>query len=106
MPHLLQHGQHRINHTRTRSICPAQPLLDRLDDLVAMARLLRDQLQNDVTQIARAEEPHRPAASASKSMPAAAKLPATAAVSVLPMTLFTAFLPAVKTSKMFVKCFL
>jgi hypothetical protein len=38
-------------------------------------------------------------------MPPAAELPAAAAMSVLPMTLSTAFFPAVKTSEMFVKCF-
>jgi len=39
-------------------------------------------------------------------MPPAAKLPAAAAMSVLSGNLSTAFFPAVKTSEMFVKCFL
>src|ERR1700722_20255108 len=102
MSHLLQHGQHRINHPGTWCIRAAQPFLDRLDDLVPVARLLRNVLQNHVAQITHAKQPHRPASATAKStpsftnlaessMPTVVSVPATTAkavpVSIVPMSL-------------------
>src|SRR5260221_10233322 len=49
---LFEHGQRRIDDARARAIGAGQHLLDRLDDLVAVARLFRDQMQHDETQVA------------------------------------------------------
>src|SRR6202789_3820253 len=68
-----------------------------------MTRLLRNQLQNHVAQIARAKKSHWPATPASESlsesMPPAAKLSSAAAMSMFPVSLSMAFFFAMKTSE-------
>jgi len=43
---ILEHRQSRINGSRARRVHPAKPLLDLLDDLVTVSRLLVEKTQN------------------------------------------------------------
>ncbi len=62
---LLEQGQRRVDHPGARAVEPAEFLLDRLDQLVAMTRLLGDQAEQHIAQIAVVEEAPEPAAAAS-----------------------------------------
>src|SRR4029077_12279953 len=71
----LEQSERRVDHAGAGAVGAADLVLDRLDDLVAMPRLLGDQIENDQPQIAMGEEPAKPAP-ASPAMPVAAELPA------------------------------
>ena len=60
-PHVGQHRQRRIDHPRARRIIAAGELLDRADQIIAVARLVGDQLQQDQSKLARSEHPPAPA---------------------------------------------
>src|SRR5690348_7060929 len=62
--HLLEHRQRRIDDARARRIAAAGQFLDRADEVVAVPRLLRNQLQEHQSQLAGFEHPPRPAAAA------------------------------------------
>ena len=70
--HVLEHGQSRIDDARARRIIAPGHLLDRLDQLVAVARLVGDQLEQHQAQLAALEHPLAVAA----AMPAPAARPA------------------------------
>src|ERR1700694_674633 len=57
---ILEHRERRINGPGTRRIHSAEALLDFLDDLVAVARLLIEQAEDHELQVALVE--HSPAA--------------------------------------------
>ena len=68
---LFEQHQRGVDHSGTWTVRTAEPFLDLLDDLVAVARTFGDQLQNDKTQIAVAEHPAMtPPASPAAAMPA------------------------------------
>lgn len=52
----------RVDHARAGTVSAADPFIDRLDDLVAVAELFGDQRQNDQAKIAVLEEAARPPA--------------------------------------------
>ena len=77
---LFQHDQGRVNDTWTGRIAAGKPVFYGLDDVVAVAGLLRDQRQDDPTQLTVIERPQRSAASSSpfvafSPMPAALPVP-------------------------------
>src|SRR4051794_38470598 len=55
--HVLEQGQRRVDDAGARSIFAAGQLLDCADEVVAVARLVRDQLQQDQAKLARFEHP-------------------------------------------------
>ena len=69
--HVLDQGQRGIDDAGARAVAAADPLFERLDDLVAVARLLGHQGENDEPEIAAVE--HAPLA---RLEPAAAPVPA------------------------------
>ena len=78
MAEFLQQGEGRIDHARAGAVGAAELVLDGLDQLVAMARLLRDQRQDDVAQVALVEYPAAPVSAfapvlAMPAIPAAAQ---------------------------------
>jgi hypothetical protein len=72
--------------------------LDRLDDLVSMAWLIRNLLQNHVAKVSGPEEPHRPSTSSAKAMSSSAKVAESAPLLIVPMSLTMAFISAMATS--------
>ena len=72
-PHVGKHRQRRIDHARARRIIAPGQLLDRADEVIAVARLVGDQLEQDEPQLARAEHPPPPAAPSPAPAAAAAK---------------------------------
>ena len=86
---LLEKGQRRIHHAGTRRVPARGLVLQHLDDLVAVARLLGDQPERDQPQIAGREHAagahHVAAAHAVPSADAAAEM-APPAASARPMT--------------------
>jgi hypothetical protein len=60
--HVLEQGEDRINHAGARDVQAAGQFLDRADELIAMARLVGDQLEQDQAKLARIEDPPAPAA--------------------------------------------
>ena len=65
--HVLEQSQRRIDHSGARRIFAAGQVLDRADKVVPMARLVRDQLQQDQPKLARFE--HAPAAASAPAAP-------------------------------------
>ena len=63
-PHVLEHGQGRIDDARARRIFAAGHLLDRADQLIAVARLVGDQLKQHEAKLAALEHPLAVAAAA------------------------------------------
>ena len=55
----LEHGQRGVDHAGAGAVGAADALLDRLDDLVAVARLLGDQVEDDQAEVAMGEEAAR-----------------------------------------------
>src|SRR5207244_5859919 len=68
--HVLQHGEGRIDYAGARRIGAVGQLLDRADQIVAVARLIGDELQEDEPKLAGIEHP--PAAAAAAAATAAA----------------------------------
>ena len=68
MAELLEHGERRIDNSWAWAVGAADVLLDRLDDLVTVARLFGDEMENDQTKVAVREEPAEPG-SAAMTMP-------------------------------------
>jgi hypothetical protein len=62
MIHVIEHGQRWVDDAGARGISAAGPILDLADQVVAVARLFLDQLEQDEAQFAPVEHP--PAASA------------------------------------------
>src|SRR6185503_6561154 len=62
--HVLEHGESRIDDARARRVGAVGHLLDRADEVVAVARLVGDQLQQHQPQFARFEHPPAPALAA------------------------------------------
>src|SRR5690606_11391175 len=60
-PFVGEHRQRRVDHAGARRIVPVGEFLHRLDQVVAMARLLGDQLEQDQAQLAPIEHPPAPA---------------------------------------------
>src|SRR6185312_9057935 len=60
--HLVQHGQRRIDDAGARRVDAAAQFLDGADQVVAVARLVGDQLEQDQPQLAGVEDPTAPAA--------------------------------------------
>ena len=58
---LLQHRQRGIDHAGAGAVAAAHPLLQRLDQVVAVRRLGRDHAQQDEAQVAMVEHPAPPA---------------------------------------------
>jgi hypothetical protein len=56
MAKFLKHGERRVDDAWTWAIGATDMILDRLDDLVTMARFLGDEVQNDQPEIAVGEE--------------------------------------------------
>ena len=67
--HVLEQRQRRIDHARTRRIFAAGQLLDRADEVVAVARLVGDQLQQHEPELAAFEHPPRATAAATTAAP-------------------------------------
>ena len=59
--HVLEQGQGRIDDAGAGAIGPAETLLDGLDQLVAVTRLLGDQAEQNPAQVALLKEPAAPA---------------------------------------------
>src|SRR5207249_3446462 len=57
----FQQRQGRVDHSRAGAVSAADLLLDGLDNLVAMARLFGDELQDHELQVALIEDPFRAA---------------------------------------------
>ena len=77
---LLQHLQHRIDRAGARAVGALEFCLQRLDDVVAVARLLGDQAEHDQAQRAGIEHARAAPAERAAAMPserAAAAMPAT-----------------------------
>src|SRR5207245_10812000 len=55
VPHVLEHLQRRVDGAGTRGIEAAEALLERLDQLVAVARLVLEQVEDDVLAAAALE---------------------------------------------------
>src|SRR4030095_9242125 len=55
--HVLEQGQGRVDHAGARRIFAAGHFLDRLDELIAMARLIDDQLEQYQAELATFENP-------------------------------------------------
>jgi hypothetical protein len=75
---LFQEGQGRIDDAGAGAIGAADRLLDGLDQLVAVARLLADQLEQNQAQVALFEHPLRPPAMTAHAHAAALPAPAPA----------------------------
>src|SRR5690606_37591840 len=60
--HVLEHGERRVDHPRARRIGAFGQRLDGADEIVAVARLVGDQLQEDEAEFAAVEHPAAPAA--------------------------------------------
>ena len=54
---VLEHRQRRVDGAWARRVRPAEATLELLDDLVAVARLLVEQAQDDVLEVALLEQP-------------------------------------------------
>src|SRR5207247_4994142 len=80
IPELLEQGQGRVDHTGTGAVRTAELLLDRLDQLVAVARFFGDQMQQHIAQIAVVEEAPEPPAAAAAAIMAAETLAAKAEI--------------------------
>jgi hypothetical protein len=83
-------GQSRVDDPRAGTIGPAEFLLDGLDQLIAVARLFSDQLQQDVAQIAVIENTtERPAPATTMMVAVTAKPSASEAegASCVPLTM-------------------
>src|SRR5579871_1743754 len=61
MPELLEELQRRVDHARARPVGAAAPLLDGLDDLVAVARSLSDRVEHEVANLSALGTRRRPA---------------------------------------------
>src|SRR5207247_1930385 len=70
-PHILEHGERRIDDAGARGIGAAGALLDVADQVIAVARLLLDQLEQDEPELAAVEH----AAAATAMMAVAGKPP-------------------------------
>src|SRR5689334_24751657 len=66
--HVLQQGQRRIDHARTRRIFAAGQLLDRADEVVAVPRLVGAEFQEDEAKFAALEHPARPASTTATAL--------------------------------------
>src|SRR5690606_9863044 len=64
-----QHRERRIDHAGAGRIVPARTLLDSLDEVVTVARLLGDELEQDKPQLLAAELPAAAPATASSARP-------------------------------------
>src|SRR5262249_40101805 len=76
IPKLLKQGQGRVNYAGARAVRATELLFDRLDQLVAVARLFGNQMQQHVTQIAVVEEAPQPPAAAGAAIVVATALAA------------------------------
>src|SRR5581483_6516234 len=94
----FEQRQRGVHHAGAGRIGAGKPLFDGLDDLVAVARLVGNQLQDHQPQMARVEQPLAHAAEAAlKSSPAAAKTAVKMTASVLrALILFLHFFPMSK----------
>src|SRR5215218_435921 len=70
--HVFEHGQRRVDDAGARRIFAAGHFLDRLDQLIAVARLVGDQLEQHQAQLAALEHPL--AVAAAMAAPAAGAL--------------------------------
>ncbi len=75
-PHIVEQGERRIDHPRARRIGTPGQLFDLTDQIIAVARFVGDQLEQDEPQLAAVEHPP-PARAAS---PAITAFSATASV--------------------------
>src|ERR1700751_870801 len=73
MTEFLEQGQRRINNAWAWAVGAADPLFDRLDDLVTVPRLFRDEMENDQAKVAMREEAPEPG-SAALTMPSVSEL--------------------------------
>src|SRR5579883_2158797 len=72
VPHLLEHGERGIDRAGAGRVRAAEPLLERLDDLVTVPRLVAQQLQDHVLEIPLLEHPPaEPAALPARTRPTA-----------------------------------
>ena len=94
--HLVEHGQRRIDDAGAGHIEAAAQLLDRPDQLVAVPRLVGDQLEQDEAKLAGIEDPTAPAAPPVLGLTpaAAAKAATTAAASGPEMMMMPVRVPA------------
>jgi hypothetical protein len=79
--HFFQQSQRGIDDTRRRAVRAADLVLDRFDDLVAVARGLGDQGEHDQAKIALVEHP---AAASATAMLTAAAMPTSAPSAFVP----------------------
>src|SRR5579871_5882254 len=70
VPEFLQHGQRGVDHARAWAVGAADALLDGLYDLVAVPRLLGDEMEDNQAKVTMGEEPAQSGASAAAAMPA------------------------------------
>src|SRR5262249_47380428 len=68
LSHVLQQGQGRVDHAGARHVAAAAQLFDGPDQLVAMTRLVSDQLEQHQAQLARVEHPAAATAAAIVSL--------------------------------------
>jgi hypothetical protein len=68
MADIFEQGQRRIDDAGARAVGAADLLLDGADDVVAMARLFRNQLQHDKAEVALIEDAPPAAASAAMAV--------------------------------------
>src|SRR4051812_34844953 len=83
-PHVLEHGEGRVDDSRARRIGAPGHLLDRADEVVAVARLVRDQLEEDEPELARIEHAPRASAAAAPAPAAAAPIAPVAGAEAVP----------------------
>ena len=83
---VLQHLQRRIHRAWAGAIEAARLLLEGANDVVAVARLILEQLQNDVLQVAATEEAFAPSEAAPTAATEAAERPVHGWLAVGPAT--------------------
>src|ERR1700686_2428382 len=70
---ILEHRERRINRSRARRVHPTEALLDLLDDLVTVPRLLVEKAENHELQVPLAEHPSADERPAARFAPASPK---------------------------------
>jgi hypothetical protein len=76
LPDLFEKGEDRIDRTRTRRVAATEEVLDGLDQLIAMPRLLADQRQQHESKITRSEDATASASATTEAAPSAPNLAA------------------------------
>ena len=99
--HIEEQGQRRIDHAWARHVAAARQILDRANELVAVARLIGDQLEQDEPEFSRIEDATASAATLARlAFPASAAMAETmpAEVMAMPMPAVVMMIVMVKGS--------